>query len=299
MSGGWRLARSLEVLRDEIRALHPGTTVWTIGDAAHRGTASDHNPNPQGVVCAIDVLADGGLDLANLAETVRTSGHPAAKYVIYNRRIASKTHGWAWRAYHGSNPHTTHVHVSVGVGPDGRSTGPYDNTSPWGVAGAAGGEGTVIGLKQGDQGERVKALQATLHYAGFASIVGEVDGIYGPATAAGVLAARRSVGSSVSSGDEVTGYAWAQIMRALARAEGGGERGPAGPRGPQGERGPAGPKGDRGEPGPAGPPGPRGERGPAGPPGPRGEQGPPGPPGPQPDRVYLRGIVLDTGDEPQ
>ena len=31
MSGGWRLARSLEVLRAEIRALHPGTTVWTIG----------------------------------------------------------------------------------------------------------------------------------------------------------------------------------------------------------------------------------------------------------------------------
>src|SRR5690554_4032083 len=139
MSGSWRLARSLEVLRDEIRALHPGTTVWTIGDAAHRGTASDHNPNPQGVVCAIDVLADGGLDLGWFAEQVRTSGHPAFKYVIFNRRIASK--GGGWRAYHGSNPHTTHVHVSVGVGPDGRSTGPYDNTSPWGVAGqAAGGD---------------------------------------------------------------------------------------------------------------------------------------------------------------
>jgi len=270
MSGGWRLARSLEVLRDEIRALHPGTTVWTIGDAAHRATWSDHNPNAAGVVCAIDVLADGGLDLGWFAEQVRTSDHPALKYVIFNRRIASR--GGGWRTYAGSNPHTTHVHVSVGVGPDGRSTGPYDNTSPWGVAGAAGGEGTVIGLKRGDRGERVKALQATLRYAGFADIVGEVDGIYGPATAAGVLAARRSVGSSVSSGDEVTGYAWAQIMRALARAEGGGKPGPPGP------------KGDRGEPGPAGPPGPRGE------------QGPPGPPGPQPDRVYLRGIVLDAGE---
>src|SRR5690554_6062740 len=139
MSGGWRLARSLEVLRDEIRALHPGTTVWTIGDAAHLATWSDHNPNAAGVVCAIDVLADGGLDLGWFAEQVRTSGHPAFKYVIFNRRIASK--GGGWRPYHGSNPHTTHVHVSVGVGPDGRSTGPYDNTSPWGVAGqAAGGD---------------------------------------------------------------------------------------------------------------------------------------------------------------
>src|SRR5690606_33697874 len=135
----WRLARSLEVLRDEIRALHPGTTVWTIGDEAHLATWSDHNPNAAGVVCAIDVLADGGLDLGWFAEQVRTSGHPAFKYVIFNRRIASK--GGGWRPYHGRNPHTSHVHVSVGVGQDGRSTGPYDNTSPWGVAGqAAGGD---------------------------------------------------------------------------------------------------------------------------------------------------------------
>lgn len=117
----------------------------------------------------------------------------------------------------------------------------------------------MIGLKRGDRGERVKALQATLRYAGFADTVGEVDGIYGPATAAGVLAARRSVGSSVSSGDEVTGYAWAQIMRALARAEGGGEPGP---------------------------PGPKGDRGPAGPP------GPPGPPGKTPTRVAISGDVI-------
>lgn len=255
----WRLARSLVTLRAEVRALHPGTTVWTIGDAAHRATWSDHNPNAAGVVCAGDFLADGGLNLSQFAEHLRRTNHRAVKYVIFNRRIWSKArNSEGWRPYNGSNPHTTHVHVSVGVGPDGRSTGPYDDTSPWGVTGEATGGGTVIGLRQGDQGERVKALQATLRYAGFASIVGEVDGIYGPATAAGVLAARRSVGSSVSSGAEVTGYAWAQIMRALARAEGGGERGPAGPqgdRGPAGPAGPPGPKGDQGEPGPAGPPG--------------------------------------------
>lgn len=127
----WRLARSLETLRDEILTLHPGTTVWTIGDAAHAATWSDHNPNAAGVVCAIDVKGNAGLKLSAFAEHVRARNHRAFKYVIYNRRIASK--GGAWRTYHGSNPHTDHVHISVGEGPDGRSTGPYDDTSPWGL----------------------------------------------------------------------------------------------------------------------------------------------------------------------
>lgn len=129
----WRLARSLVTLRNEVRALFPGTTVWDIGDEAHRGTWSDHNPNQCcDVVCAIDVLANGGMNLGWFAEKVRQSNHRALKYVIYNRRIWSKARAdEGWRPYRGSNPHTGHVHVSVGVGPDGRSTGPYDDTSPW------------------------------------------------------------------------------------------------------------------------------------------------------------------------
>lgn len=128
---GWRLARSLEVLRDEVRASYPGTTFWTIGDQSHAAGPSDHNPNPAGVVCAADVLGDKGLPLAEFAEAVRRSGHPAFKYVIYANRIASK--GGKWRPYHGDNPHLTHVHISVGVGPDGQSTGPYDDRTKWNV----------------------------------------------------------------------------------------------------------------------------------------------------------------------
>jgi hypothetical protein len=129
------LAESLVVLRAEVRARHPGTTVWTIADEAH-GTNTDHFPNAAGVVCASDTLADAGLDLAWYAEQVRRAGiagHPAPKYIIYNKRIASRSGGWIWRPYGGDNPHTGHVHVSVGVGPDGSSTGPYDDTSPWGL----------------------------------------------------------------------------------------------------------------------------------------------------------------------
>ena len=110
----------------------------------------------------------------------------------------------------------------------------------------------MIGLKEGDRGEAVSGLQAVLRYAGFASIVGDVDSIYGPKTSEAVLAARHSVGSGVRSGAEVTGWAYSQIMTALARRQGEGKEGPQGPRGPQGPQGPKGDKGDDGARGPAG-----------------------------------------------
>lgn len=127
----WRRARSLDVLEAEIQAVHPGTTVWDLGDQDHRERWSDHNPNAAGVVCAIDVLGNAGLSLARFADTVVRTDPPALKYVIYNRRIWHP--GYGWSTYRGSNPHTSHVHVSVGRGPDGRSTGAYDDRSPWGI----------------------------------------------------------------------------------------------------------------------------------------------------------------------
>lgn len=81
------------------------------------------------------------------------------------------------------------------------------------------GDEELLGLKEGDKGESVKALQTSLRHAGFTSIVGEVDGIYGPATSAAVLAARQMVGSTATSGTSVTGSAAAQIRRAVARRE--------------------------------------------------------------------------------
>lgn len=280
----WRVARSLQTLTSEVRSRWPGTTVWTIGDAAHQKGASDHNPNAAGVVCAIDVLADGGLDLGWFAEQVRTSNHPALKYVIFNRRIASK--GGGWRAYHGSNPHTTHVHVSVGVGPDGQSTGPYDDTSPWGVAtGSGGGSGSdykggdpLIGLKKGDRGEAVKGLQVILRnckikgaeFTDQPNKTNSIDGVYGDYVEQAVIKVRASVGSKADYGREISGWAYAQIMTALARAQGSGKEGP---RGPKGDPGPRGPKGD------------------PGPPGPKGDPGPAGPAGKTPTEVLITGVV--------
>lgn len=135
---GWTLAKSLDNLRNEVNAKFPKRSRisdGTIGDAAHARVPSDHNPNAQGVVTALDLTHDpaNGFDAHAVADELLAKRHPALKYLISNRRIAGDWTNWQWRVYSGSNAHTRHIHVSVGVGDDGKSTGDYDNTSPWGV----------------------------------------------------------------------------------------------------------------------------------------------------------------------
>jgi len=134
MSSKWQLAKSLTRLSDEIEAKYPGTTVWTIGDAAHQDTWSDHNATAGGVVCAVDVLGDHGLSLPAFTAHLIADPHPNLRYVIFNRKIYERKNGFQARDYSGKNAHATHVHVSVGNGPDGRSTSGYDSTAAWGVA---------------------------------------------------------------------------------------------------------------------------------------------------------------------
>lgn len=69
-----------------------------------------------------------------ISRQIVTTLPPALKYVIWNKQIWSRARASeGWRRYTGSNPHTQHMHVSVGRGPDGQSTGPYDDNSAWGV----------------------------------------------------------------------------------------------------------------------------------------------------------------------
>jgi len=215
----WRLANSLERLAAEIEDAYPGTTVWDIGDEDHQSGYSDHNPNSADVVCAIDVLADGGMGLAGFVAHLLANPHRDLRYVIFNRKIYQRKNAWKAQDYNGVNAHKTHVHVSVGNGPDGRSTTSYDHTDPWGVSSSGitlmGGD--MIGLKRGDEGEAVLALQYVLADAGFDP--GAKDRVYGPKVAAAVLACRKSLGSSATDGDEVTGTAYAQILRALIKKQ--------------------------------------------------------------------------------
>lgn len=134
---GWRLAKSLVRLRDQVNATYPNrnkASDGTIGDAAHQAVASDHNPNSEGVVCALDLTnsPETGFDAHALADRLLANRHPDLKYIISNRRIAGAWTGWKWSSYTGtSDPHTNHIHISVGIGEDGQSREPYDDTNDW------------------------------------------------------------------------------------------------------------------------------------------------------------------------
>ncbi|QBI56546.1 peptidoglycan recognition protein family protein [Streptomonospora litoralis] len=77
----------------------------------------------------------------------------------------------------------------------------------------------VIGLQMGDRGEGVEALQALILYAGGELPRYGVDSRYGEETAEALRQVRKSVGSEAAEGygDRVTGYAYAQLIQAVAR----------------------------------------------------------------------------------
>ena len=180
-----RLAVSIETLGDEVHARSPLTVLYYYDDTPRRD--SDHDPNPEGVVCALDIMAGHGLDLHALSREIVDRRHPNCKYVIYNRQIASRNTNWEWVPYTGSNPHTDHIHVSVGVGKDGYSKQPYDSNEPW-LEDSVGD----IFCKKGDKGLNVRSLQIGLNriWKGHADYNGKdivaVTDTYDAATCKGV-----------------------------------------------------------------------------------------------------------------
>jgi hypothetical protein len=175
-------------MRDQFNEMSPRrnkSADGTIGDAAHASRSSDHNPwvkdGKTGVVTALDITHDpaNGVHTWNIAEFLRTQRDPRIKYVISNRRIwSSTTNPYQWRTYTGSNPHSSHMHVSV------HSTKThYDSDKPWVLSGSVvqpppdpDDPKTRPMLKVGSTGELVKEIQT----------VGGIkaDGIFGPATEA-------------------------------------------------------------------------------------------------------------------
>jgi len=91
-----------------------------LGDARHSLRASDHNPDEQGIVRAIDItrnlsgVSDQDLmpDVADQIRLTAKRGDKRIAYVIFDGRIASPRLGWRWRVYRGSNPHRVHCHIS-------------------------------------------------------------------------------------------------------------------------------------------------------------------------------------------
>jgi hypothetical protein len=90
-----------------------------IGDTRHQARPSDHNPDEQGIVRAIDIDRDlsgkAKPDLMpDLADQIRlcAKSDKRISYIIFNGRIASSKKSWAWRPYDGINKHNHHCHVS-------------------------------------------------------------------------------------------------------------------------------------------------------------------------------------------
>lgn len=126
-----QLSKGAAKLREQMNIRFPKRDTksdgW-IGDPAHAARKSDHNPDRNGIVHAIDLDADFGdpkKDLAQvLAEQLAAHAKGGSKsgkrvsYIIYNRQKWSAKSAWKPRKYTGSNPHTGHVHVSVTTASD-------------------------------------------------------------------------------------------------------------------------------------------------------------------------------------
>lgn len=184
----WRLAKSLEQLRREVNAAHPGRPTGsdgTIGDAKHRARKSAHNPDELGVVRAWDVTGPVG---HQLAEWLRERRDPRIYICISNGRIFSAYNhsggpAWSWRPYSGSNPHETHAHIQVD---DSKHL--YDDDQPWGYH----DQGDEDVVRRGDKGPHVAHFQHRLNVAGYDA--GTVDGSFGPGTEAAVNRLKKSGG---------------------------------------------------------------------------------------------------------
>lgn len=91
--------------------------------AAHtiQNPKSDHERG-----LAVDVTHDpaNGCDVGVWADQICERRDPRVRYVIFNRRIWNPTYSTQWRSYSGTNPHTSHMHISI-------RSDQRDNTSSW------------------------------------------------------------------------------------------------------------------------------------------------------------------------
>lgn len=124
----WKLSAAAATLRQQVNAKYPQRdkrSDGTIGDQAHqrRGSLSQHNPDKNGYVTALDLDEDGwpAHQFADeLVEYCRTSGDKRIKNIVYENRVASGTYPnvkgrpptwWVWRPGPGLG-HEHHIHIS-------------------------------------------------------------------------------------------------------------------------------------------------------------------------------------------
>jgi len=117
------LCKAGQQLRLQVDDSYPDrdrTSDGWIGDTRHQARPSDHNPDAEGIVRAIDIDRDlSGKakpdlmpDLADQLRLCAKRGDKRISYIIFDGRIASSKKAWAWRSYSGSNKHNHHCHIS-------------------------------------------------------------------------------------------------------------------------------------------------------------------------------------------
>lgn len=130
----WKVAPSIRTFGEQIMELRGTTksypTDGTLGDAAHSNRVSDHNPDEDGVVRAIDIHEVVAGQVDEVAEALRVSRDLRLKYFIHDDRMFSSyasggIPAWTWRPYTGVNGHETHGHLSVVSGSIANSTAPW------------------------------------------------------------------------------------------------------------------------------------------------------------------------------
>lgn len=152
----WELIPCLAALREEFNDVAPSRDKGadgSIGDRAH-SSSSDHTPDEDSAalrgrdadsrneVHALDIDSTGpwpsrgwfnaailALVERERAEYLSTHTYGRLQYVIWNRRIASRSYGWQWRPYSGTDPHTNHAHFSARY-----LSRTEADTRPWGVS---------------------------------------------------------------------------------------------------------------------------------------------------------------------
>ena len=122
MTNSPKLCKAGQQLRLQVDDCFPDrdrTSDGWIGDSRHSARPSDHNPDEQGIVRAIDIDRDlsgkAKPDLMpDLADQIRYAAKSDKRiaYIIFNGKIASGKSLWRWRTYRGVNPHTKHCHIS-------------------------------------------------------------------------------------------------------------------------------------------------------------------------------------------